>query len=426
MSNSTKYEVNSWLKDQEKSSKGLPLEPGENLDLACMAARLEKSNYRLAEAILAEQPTKDVLQYVRTHIARGRFEEARALISAVLAEYTDAALAPIRADLTLELSRIEYQNGNWALAIEAATHGLLDNDLRPVIRITLLQIRAAAFFEMQNWGSALQDIDSIYSLKLLYPGAQAAFYADVLRIKIIARLHTVARAREELQGLWLRSIRGDINLNFDAILTLLRLEIDLKRLNHEPYSVLAHACLMIADQMGDALYAALAWVDIAYAEDLQLRDAAITNLAPLREKFKRIDAIINEIETRAARSEYSRNVLKYQIKKMKGSHSYGQFQSLFILNPDIKITFLPNAVALTRLQGQTKNILKQLFQSKQGKEALFKNIWNLDFKAERHDIILRNALMRARKQTGLEITSKEGSIELKRGLIIDLGHDNSL
>lgn len=398
--------------------------PTDDPALACLLARVEKSNYRLAEAILTSQGgEKDFLQDIRTRISRGFIEEARREVRAALANLADGDAEEFRGELLFEMARIEYQSGNWAESVGYLNQAASLPDLPSITRMSVLQTRAACRYELADWPGTLADVDVVRSLQTLYPRAGTALYAEVLWIKAIARQQGTATAWPHVNELWRRFSEARIPRNADALLTLLRLTIDLRRLENQPIADLAHACHRLAEAMGDGLYAALAAVDLAYSDSLFLREQARSTLLVARARYRRIDVLLREIESAEPDCETARNILAQRIAALDPAprRLACASESIVLLDPDFRIDLASLDIRPISFQEKSREILLALREGSMEKRDFFRKIWRVAYKRERHDIVLRNALARTRKQGGIDVASINGVVGMDKVQVAALG-----
>ena len=287
----------SWFKADTllSTKRPLPDQAEDAVSHAVMISRVLESNYLKAEALLQSTESKpDLIQLIRTKISRGQMEEAHALVIKAL-EITQED-SSFKNDLQLELCRVFYRTGEWTQSIEVA-NVLLNRDTLPSVgRLAALQTRSLCWFELGNWDRALRDIEDSRSLKMLYEQSQCCLYTEVLKIKTLARKNGVEGTLPLLSELWKKTANGEIPGNADTLLTLLRLEIDLKRIDNKDFSQEALACFHTAHAMGDDLYEALSILDLAYSTPSPLQRESRKRLFSLREKFRKIES--NFIKTR--------------------------------------------------------------------------------------------------------------------------------
>lgn len=419
MSRTSNRKLGNWITFEAQAASGARPE-ATGIEQASMEARVGRANYRLAEALLQSGSQKDFIQEVRTKIGRGFIREAEEMLAALLAG--DALIErALSIDLQTELARVHYQRAEWAASIEAVNRALYGDDVPGIARLTFLQIRSAAWFELGEWEKCLADVESIGALQLLYPDAQGAFYAEVLAVKALARKSESSAASENrylelLERVLVRRPR----LNADTLLTLLRLRIDLRRVVHGPTAELALASHRLAEAMGDRLYAALAVVELRYGESSSLREEAIARLPELRKNFDKVDRLLAEAERAQPVSTTARTLREsavaplFDARTLEGVKPRG----LVALGPagdyDLRVdleTLDVSPLAKT-LQEKSRLILLALAEGALSREELFRRVWKLRFDPERHDGILRNALLRVRKQAGCAVVSEDGFVAL--------------
>lgn len=410
--------VTTWIPAEiQYASKGETPNPEINANKA-MIARLKDSNYRLAEAVLAESfiQDKDFFQFIRTKIARGNLDEAEQIIDEYL-KSTDNFAETLLPDTLLELCRVYYHKARWQDSIKVINLALSKQDVSAITRITLLQMRTVSLFEIGEFEKCLMDIEEIRSLSILFPFSQCCLYAEALHIKVIARTDGIQRA----ELFFKKCVKKYLNVNEDGmpdrLLTLLRIKIDLLRLQNKPYASIALACQLLADSMGDDLYKALAILDLAFSENENLSKGAKTQLLALRNKFEKVQIILNEIESLNPESTSSKAISFYQPPKSENMFNE-EINEILILDLNLKINLKNLNVSTTTLKNQSLNILKIISENIILRETIFSNVWKLDYDVETHDATLRNAIVRLRKQANIKIICSDQKIIIPNTLLI--------
>jgi hypothetical protein len=388
------------------------------LESLSLIARVQNGNYRLSEAMLAASGEKaDLLTWVRTQIGRGDLDAAEPVVLRFL---QDPAYIHVHSDLDLELARIYFQKCSWLHCIETANRALLREETTALGRLTLLQVRSHSWFELGDWNKSLVDLDRVQSLRTLFLQAQAAFYSDVLRVKVTARLSGPTAAGRMANRLE-KNIFGDSSVpGADPVLTLLRLRSDLSRLEGTVSETTLLASFWIAQAMGDGIYSGLALLDLAgHGSRLSISAAPLLETFLSRHLKLRIlqaDCQLYEPESTAGRT------LAFPITKVSTDRSEYDFETppefLFFLEWQVRLHLPSLEVTRTKIQSRSAKILKALSNGPCERAKLFEDVWSLSYRAESHDVILRNALHRLRRQAGIEICSTDGQIALKNAMAI--------
>ncbi|MBC7693053.1 MAG: hypothetical protein H7222_14920 [Methylotenera sp.] len=400
-------------------------ESSEEQRTDCLIARVDRSNYRLAEALISQSgKTGDFFQSIRTKISRGHFDEAESLLKQAILH--DEGADSLTTDLLrLELARVHYQNGRYFETLEVTQRALGNPELSGLPRLTLLQIQSACWFELGEWSKALKDIEAIRCLQLIYPVAQSGFYSEALRVKTVARSFGLIEAEAAMKQMTQRYFNSEQIGNADRLLTLLRLRLDLNRLAGLPISVCALACHTLADAMGDGLYTALALMDLKYSESKLLSQEADTRLSALRGQFSRVDQLDtcpDDSEMALQHhSESAKTLRRLSLKRRDDGRSLLQpISTLLFPENHLRVDLQTVSVHPLKLQKQTQDIIQALSAGDLTREALFTKVWNLAFVPERHDLILRNALVRARKQTQTTLLCENQKIGLRGTLVVSI------
>jgi hypothetical protein len=189
----------------------------------------------------------------------------------------------------LEGARLANVRGDWSKAIEIASRALT-NTSETASTLSMLQIRAHAFFEQSRFAEALADLERIETLCGKKP-KKAAFHGHVLKARILARTKDLALGRSLLDALW-----NEEDLNADLLQTLLTAEIDLRRLERKPLFDLCISNYQLAQNAGDLLHPNLALVDIFYAASWDDRMLLQDLLIRAQESFVRVQKLCEDIE----------------------------------------------------------------------------------------------------------------------------------
>lgn len=373
-------------------------------DAQVFKARVQDEKLEYAEALCLDQGA-ELLQLIRTLIARGHITEARATVAAALQH--DSA----DPELLLEQARIELYDGEWSNCVEGATYGL---SLAPsgVTKMTLFQVRAAALFELQEFAACMRDIEKAETLSHLYPHSNARFYAQILRAKIAIQQGQLAQSRVLLTTLWERSVRSTI-LSRDRLLTLARAELDHARASGGAVASWARVSLDLSLQLGDLLFAALARVDLQYST---LADAELAGtLAADRHLFARVERLLSAIESNSTTTSTARSVLSSKYVRVRAPRP----TFILLAKHNILIDLVSIAARELRKGKQLITALKALEQGPLSKEEFFKAVWGLQKYVPRlHDRLIHQCLLRIRGELALEVRVEDGHVQGPAGIIV--------
>ena len=397
----------------------LPSEVDHNTQI--YLARTAENNARKAEALLYTEPA-DPFQELRTLLSRGQFEDAEKKL-AELNSSLDATAVHSRVELYLDQSRLAAYRNDWIKSLELCNEGLALNPT-VVTRMTLLQVRSLALFELGQFAGARKDIDLISSLATLFPATPNAFYAGVLKARIAARTGGVQAGFAQLMPLR-KHLQQATSGGRDLLLTLLRTEIDLLRLNDQNITAHAVACFVLAEQMGDELYAGLAFLDLYLSVSLEFRKALEGTLKVYSSRFEKLRSLLNEVETGIPGSTSSKTIkMAVAIAASPDFLSQAaltapqQIKSLVLLSAHQVIELDPFRIRTTEFQEKAMAVLQIMKAEPILKAELMKRVWNVKYSSHLHDSVLRTTFTRLRKTTGATIRSAEGKVTLEGVLIL--------
>jgi tetratricopeptide (TPR) repeat protein len=378
---------------------------------------LEKEHYTLQagqwDARKSEMTalTKKVhpLLHARSLIMRGKLHPAKALLEELgTLKTSDHDLV----EVDLENARVANAHAKWDEAIKLATLAL-GKQPSPVSTHTFLQIRALAYFEQGRFSETLVDLQDTELLCEAFPKSCSGFYAKILKAKTLARTRSLEAGRAELNLLWQT---GEINS--DLLLTLIRAEIDIRRLEQGPTLDLSICSHYVAYVLGDLLYQGLALVDVFYSLDHEGQRYLKNAMEKAKKKFVRIHILCDEIESNSPKS-----VTAQTIQNFKGFLSVPPFSEeslceapkaiLFskarrLFNFDLNRCCIPDSekmeLALSLLAKKTSI----------GKSDFFKTLWgNQKYLSRLHDSLIGHLLSRMRKDLSLDLAIEGSNVILK-------------
>ena len=365
-----------------------------------LLARVKDADYVKAESLLYSQPVneQDEFQRIRTLISRGQLSEAESHLQSWL---TESQPEEIRAEARLELARILAARGEWLEVVKVSSLALDCPVLATVSRLTLLQVRANAWLELSDFSKTTFDLDQARGLLNLYPNAPSSFYLEALQTKLQV---ATGRHFESIQVLerFYSKFRKAGAINFDQILTLLRVEAHALRVSNLPFENAAFAGILLCQAMGDTLYEALGWAELVASCDRDISDYARSTSTPLFEKFERARKLAKSLETKPLKDSKASSPLPLErsIKRM-----YFAKRGL--------IVDLENKTAqFVSLTEQHRTLLECLIAGSQSADSFFTSAWNLTYQPQRHETTLKVALKRLRDQTGITVRLRGGQIEI--------------
>ena len=402
-----------WTKVETEFSKtgALPtqVQPGTEI----YYTRIRDFRFRRADALLRTHSV-DPIQKIRTLICRGRLQEA----SHELAEYSRSELRPVDSEILLERSRIEAFSGNWSEAASLATLGLASQKTSAPTRMTLLQIRSVARYELEKFEEALADIEEIKTLSEILPADRGLFYAKVLESKCLA-----LKSQEMLLGLaksLLKKSLDDVKSpDLDHILTYLRAESDLCRLDGKEFEPRSLASMLISSTMGDSLYETLSLCDLSYSRDHKISQFFTALMVSSGKSFSRIDKMRASPE-----SSVSAKILALAKNCPNTTHQkiltdFSLVAQIILVDCGICIDLINGCVTKKEISPQFATVLQALSSGTIEKEALFKKLWpGARYDKQRNDGTLRALLNKLRDAFKIEIHSDAGTLTLQKTLII--------
>lgn len=394
---STKKTVLNWIEVEAKAYSGHSSSQNEDANESIFRARSLEHRYRQAEALCLIDESADSLQSLRTKISRGQITEAEEHLQKYLSENSSHASDP---EYLLEIARLHAFRGEWEKAHLSATQ-VLEKSPSGVTKMTALQCRSIASYELGQWTTALRDIELIRAIGLLYPLAPAPFYAEVLRVKVEIARERFDVATEILADLWRRDLKEG-RLNTDRLLTFLRAEADLKRSQGQFPLGEMQAAHTVANLMGDELYSAMALFEMngEVSEETKTRFLKLASLADdvsLQEPVTTTGRLLRKSFVNASKASLERNA-----------------DLLFIPSQFLLIELNPFRVVVSSKMGQPLKTLLFLLQNKDCSKAdLFSHLFEgQKYVAHLHDSVLHQGLSRLRKLVGPRIQIEGGLIRI--------------
>ncbi len=374
----------------------------QSLQQICFYTSIDLDSARATIAATPSLPDSQILN-LRVLTIRGEFQAAKKILQKSN-QINDKAT---RAEFLLAQAMVVGHEGQWADVVSVCENGL---HLEPVLitRLSLLQCRAMALFELGHYDSALKDCEAILSQEMIYPSAVPVRYAKVLKVRALLGLNRVQDAGVAMNERWLQ-LESESFLNLDELLTLLRLEIDFNRSKSLPIRDLAMSCIEVCDYLGDPLYRALAEVDL-YTTFKRAPQWLTDSLNKSGERFVKVQSFLQEYECGEASTASSRQILRTIKESDNLPATKRRPQFIFkasrgvVFNLANRTThYLPKTTDWERFSKLVKG--KTL-----SKEDFFREFWDQKYFYQKHDGVIRAFLFRLKKKTGIKAESHRGHI----------------
>jgi tetratricopeptide (TPR) repeat protein len=359
-------------------------------------------NARKAQALALTSNVPAIMK-VRSHLMRGELSRAEVLLKSMRDDSQDQTALN---EILLEEAKLASYEGDWAAAEEKASIAL-ELQPTPTTHLALLQVRANALFELQEFTRSKRDLEVIDALREILPKSSAGFYARALEVKVFARLRGLSEASTLLKALWKQFIAKPGNA--DELLTLCRIEIDLRRFEGRSTLYFARATHALCRILGDRQYEALALIDLAYSVTASKRVAVQTRLNEATSQFNRVARVLSGIED----TIQSASLLDEEIEDR--SFSFLSLPShLYLKDHDLIVALEPwHLVTLT--SSRVVLAVDELFKMADlDKAGFFGQVWGKQKYVPRlHDSLVWNLLSRIRKDCALEIAMRDGQIQMQ-------------
>ncbi len=356
---------------------------------AAFHARVSGKDYRLAEALLLNGDNEP-FQKIKTYLARGHLEKAREELAALDAQ-ADASVV----ELNLEKARLAAYEGEWETCVSYCIEAIAQNP-PGISLLTFLQIRALACYEVGHYPQTLRDLESMDSLKTLYPYSPVYHYSKPLRIRLSARTGNLDHAWSQLDLAWKEALQSE-ELNLDLLLTLLRTEIDLRLFANRDASAFALASFLVAEVLGDRLYAALAKVDL-FRSGAGNR-ALFETLEQESREYMKVRKLIQQhgLSLASIRHTVSDELL--------------QARTLFFPEQRLLVHLKPFQAHVLNEKERLTQVISALRMGPLTKEELFKKVWGLSkYVPHLHENTMDQSFSRIKKKYGLTLKRDGQSI----------------
>jgi hypothetical protein len=408
--------------EDARASEGVFSSADQSIERQVHESQVVKWDTRRALAVASVHKNEAPLSFIRSLIQRGNFEAAKSSIQE-LRNQIDKTSSPVLALLAFEEVRIASFESQWEDLV-LKTDLALRLALPPVSQLALFQMRANAHFELGNFGKASLDIDEVEQLSKLFPFAVSVLYARTLKVRVLARDRGIPQAQDLLNWILKDKMRVG-KVDFDLLLTYLRVQIDLNRISKRSILKESVACFALADAIGDKLYVALAEFDFISGSSSSL-DELLKKSVALGKNYQKIEKIRKELEEKIGQSTSSLTISQ-TVRKEKNlselsSHlSESSFKQMILLFAELGIVADLEKSQITSIpaQGKISKALELLGNGPLSKKAFFAGIWGKQAYSPRlHDPLISNILYRLRKDSGLSVEMNDGVVELPKAIIV--------
>lgn len=397
-----------WTATESQHSRTGQLPGSEGVNAEIYRALMHECDARKTEALILDRAA-DPLLTVRGLLFRGRLKESSALLGNL-----QPGTSP---QLLLEEARLAAFNGDWASCGRLCKKAYAANP-PAITRLALFQVGALAHFEQGDFAAASLNLSLIESMKTDFPKCISVFYAELLRLRILAREGSARAAdvRARIGAIWKRWLADGGDL--DQLQALLRVEVDLRRIWKLPQLGFALGSYLAAAAMGEELYAALAlvecYVSAPAAQRERLRALAFGAL-PSFERVRRVFAELAGDEPastsvqamRESLAESSAETLAFDERRLQAA-------SLALPEYGIVVNLAPFRAQSTAGYAQFARIFEALAGGKLLKEEFFQRVWGKQkYVSHLHDGLIYTALYRLKRVCGVQAVIREGEVCLE-------------
>lgn len=382
--------------------------PDSNLD--CYQKRVLDCNYREATQI-AESRQVHPLQKIRSALSSGNLKQARELISSI-------KFGDLSTEVLFEEFRLLFQSGKPEEAIILGRF-LLGNEaeLNPLTLLSLNQSLAVCFFELGLTSESESSLARCDALLPLFPNAQSHFYCEATRIKLMYQTHPLEKSRLELDRAW-QMVAA--NPDLDRILTLVRLEVDWRKKSLLPFRSWAWLSFILADQMGDGVYAGLSLLDLSITGELPKNLKLKLKKSILQHgRVKRLNRETYDSEPKLISAAWNQTYLGNTRK----AEFAPQKEISLAISTDLKmiIDLKNESVRFFPPSEKLFSALNILGNGPMSKSDFFIQCWgHKKFNYKLHDSVIRSLVYRVKKELGIQIAPSQGMLELEETLVLDI------
>lgn len=386
--------------------------------LEAFIAHFRDWDAKRCESIILQNERHPIIQ-IRSLLFRGRLAEAQEVLKAAAALQDD----PFElSELLVEQSRIAALNGDWITALDLISE-ISPDRLLPLSRLGLLQIQALAFFETGDMTQALTCLAKVDSLSTSFPNCSASVYARILEIRILARDQGAARAWKKMRQLW-SDLKRQGRINRNLIQALLRAEIDLCRIANVGHFDRAVASLLIAESMGESLYAALAVLDCYVTADDRNRKFFANRLEHEARTFSRVQSLCTEIFRSTEKISSTGRVASGFSDRCENSEydPARVVETLVLADANIALRLMTGQVIDTKPYPQLVNALRALNGRTLSKSELFATLWGSQkYVPALHDGLMFGLQQRLKTKMGIKLSIRNSGITIPTVLLLDDG-----
>jgi len=386
-------------------------------------AIVRKNDARLADS-LAIQKKSDALLALRGQIYRGQHDEAWALSLKMLQGLDHTKDSVRTAEVLLEQARMLAMKGDWSECAVLCDHILDLPEIAPVSQLTIYQLRDNACYELHRMSEALSDLARIDSLASIFPNSPSAFYAEVIRVRILARDQRLELAFRSIDDLW-RKLLSTSNANLDRVHALIRAEVDIQA---------TAGSTSDSELTGERLYMALGALEAAHAGNPALSEYFAPIANELARSFPKAKNLLLEIEAgknleESVSASASTTGATLVVASRRAPWGSPQDRELIERISQTNFLFLPRHSALIRLepfcvlmleeQPQLQKTLLALGQGKLSMKDFFAALWGQQkYSHDLHAHLISSLLHRLKKKTGASARLSAGHITLENTWVL--------
>ena len=369
-------------------------------------SEIREWNARKSEALALSTPSLHPLLQLRSMIFRGRIAEASSAIDALR---WDELPAGDRVELLVERARLEHSRSGWALALELIDEAL---SLSPpgITQMTLHQMRSVSQFELGDLSAALDSCSKAESLAEIFPHSSSVPYIHALKAKVSGRIQGPQSGIDILLRTW-SVLRASDTLTADAASSLLRAEVDVRRLAGLDSLHQAIAYCRIETVMAEDLYAALGLLDTYLAGSDALKKHLMPSLSVAMGRFERVRRGFDE----RMPSEGMENL------SPMGLDSYRRaIESDFLVVKGLLIRIQPWTVISLEENPKIQQAIGALRPGAMTQKKLIEQIWKIKtISREKHGGLIPGLAYRLKKMLGAPVLRVESEVSFPGAFYVD-------
>jgi tetratricopeptide (TPR) repeat protein len=395
------------LEQEYRISTGLSPLPSENPSDQAYLVRILHQNGKLADALSHLLPG-DPFQLAKSFIFLGQLEEAKNILFPLM-KYNDHDEV-LLGEIELELARISLYEGEWSQCV-SWVRSSLSRTPSIVSQMTLWQLEAAAVGEAGDAIAALKIIDRIEALGERFPGGNVLFFALNQRAKLKSRMNRMVESRSELTALWqkyLCAIKHEFSP--DVLLTLARAELERNTITENDGTPWAFAALKGSQETGNELLGGMILSEWAHNQQQfgkNLPSWAVQKLSESALRFRRVRTFLE-------RNQISITAPKAVDESKSFSMTHFVIKSLGLI-----LSFSKKSYFKIEPESATMKFLELVAKGPQEHSSIFTHVYGgLKYSEPRHLGTLKALYSRVRKQTGLDIISDSGMVQIKCKVVV--------